>query len=283
MTDQTTFPDLLERYDGFLLDAYGVLVNTTGAVPGAAKALDMLDRRDKAWCIVTNDASKLPETSADRYGEFLGRTIDPARIITAGSLLKPWAEQSGWKGARTHVLGPADSNEYARRAGLELSPADAAEVFVIGDESGFDLLPGLDEVLSVLIRRIESGRTFALVCPNDDVIYPKGDGGFGIAAGGLAALLERCLDARFPQTKYRFERLGKPRPLMFQEGLELLGQPPSGGLGLPSSDGCVMIGDTPKTDVVGANGVRLDVALFGDAQVDPKKKEEAPTWRLLTW
>jgi len=58
---------LLARYDAILFDAYGVLVHGNGAMPGAAELLARLNREDKRYFIVTNDASKLPDTAASRY------------------------------------------------------------------------------------------------------------------------------------------------------------------------------------------------------------------------
>jgi ribonucleotide monophosphatase NagD (HAD superfamily) len=265
--------DLIDRYDAFLIDAYGVLVTSTGAVPGAADFLRRLDDGGKSWCVCTNDASRLPETSAQQYAQLLGRDFHAERVVTAGGLLSRWTLDNGWEGANAHVLGPWDSQVYAERAGLNLVEPEGAEVFVMGDESGFDLLSGLDESLTAIVSRIERGHRVGLVCPNDDIIYPKGDGGWGVAAGGFAGLLENCLDVRFPGRSFRFDRLGKPRPALFQEGLRRLGE----------SVSTVMIGDTPATDVSGANDIGLDVVLFGDATPDPKKNREAPTWRLSTW
>ena len=58
--------ELLERYDGLLLDAYGVLMTEAGPLPGARGFIDRLHRLDMPFCILTNDAAKLPATKTAR-------------------------------------------------------------------------------------------------------------------------------------------------------------------------------------------------------------------------
>ena len=62
----TTVAALLERYDGLLIDAYGVLVDGRGLLPSAAALLAELGRRGTPFAIVTNDASRSPATYVAR-------------------------------------------------------------------------------------------------------------------------------------------------------------------------------------------------------------------------
>ena len=82
-----TIEELIAGYSVLLLDAYGVLVNNSGAIPGAAGLIDELNRTGKAYYLLTNDASKLPQTAATRFQGY-GLKIHPERIITSGGLLK---------------------------------------------------------------------------------------------------------------------------------------------------------------------------------------------------
>jgi ribonucleotide monophosphatase NagD (HAD superfamily) len=56
-TDCTT-DDLIDRYDVFLLDAYGVLVTTRGAIDGAYAYLDRLNGAGREWMFESNDAAR---------------------------------------------------------------------------------------------------------------------------------------------------------------------------------------------------------------------------------
>ena len=87
-----TAAELRARYDVLLLDAYGVLVNADGALPGAVAFIDGLNQSDHPYYILTNDASRLPATCAARYNA-LGVPIPAERVITSGSLIAGYFRQ----------------------------------------------------------------------------------------------------------------------------------------------------------------------------------------------
>ena len=116
-----TIEALIERYAVLLLDAYGVLVNDSGALAGAADLIRMLNRTQKPYYLVTNDASKLPQTTAARFQSY-GLEIAPNRIITSGTLLKNHFKIHNLQGARCVVLGPDDSAQYVVDAGGKVVP-----------------------------------------------------------------------------------------------------------------------------------------------------------------
>ncbi|MBI3927492.1 MAG: HAD-IA family hydrolase [Armatimonadetes bacterium] len=275
---QTSGDGLLERYSALLLDAYGVLVHTGGPMRGAAAFLDKVLHRKIPYFILTNDASKQPDTASRRYRSF-GLPIPAERIITSGGLLAGYFRQHGLEGARCAVLGPADTEEYVRQAGGEVVPPGAPfEVLVSGDEAGFDFVPTVDAVLSQAFRQLDRGDRLHLLLPNPDRIYPRGDGEFGFAAGAIAALIEAALEARYRDRRdLRFTPLGKPHAPMFREALRRLG---------PSRP--VMIGDQPETDIRGARAVGIDTVLViggvfpspGGSALESLPEEMRPTWWL---
>jgi ribonucleotide monophosphatase NagD (HAD superfamily) len=130
----TSIDQLIDRYDALLFDAYGVLVHVSGPMPGAPELIAQLNRIDKPYRIVTNDASRLPDKAAARYRRY-GLEVGAGNIITSGALLPEYFAKHGLRGSRCVVLGPADSRRYVELAGGEVGPADAAfDVLVIGDE-----------------------------------------------------------------------------------------------------------------------------------------------------
>jgi ribonucleotide monophosphatase NagD (HAD superfamily) len=259
-----TVEELIARYPVLLLDAYGVLVNSTGALPGAAGLIDELNRSGKSYYLLTNDASKLPQTAASRYQGY-GLQIEPQRIITSGELLKNYFKTHNLSGARCTVLGPEDSARYTR---------DAGGVVVIGDEAGFPFVETVDMVLTELFHKVERREKFDLVLPNPDLIYPKADRGFGITSGSIALIIEAALQLRYPgRPDLRFERLGKPNADIFKEALKRSG-----------TENMVMIGDQLETDIRGANAFGLDSVLVGTGIADPTiadiPHELQPTYRM---
>lgn len=245
-----TMPELMHAYAVLLFDAYGVLVHNAGALPGAPEAIQHLNRTGKPYFILTNDASRLPSTTAVRYQAY-GLDLTPERIITSGELLSGYFAAHGLAGARCVVLGPVDSARYVERAGGEVVPPDQPfDVLVVGDETGFPFLETVDTAFSTLCRLIDGQQPVRLVLPNPDIIYPSAQG-FGMASGSVAAMFEGALQARYPErTDLVFTRLGKPHATIFAEARRRSG----------TSD-MVMIGDQLGTDIAGARAFGLDAAL----------------------
>jgi len=254
--------ELLERYQAFLLDAYGVLVDGSGAIEGAAAFVEALRAAGKTVRVVTNDASRLESTHARRFQSH-GIDLREEEIFTSGSLLAPWVRARG--GPRCLVLGPPESGDYVARGGGRPIMADEAGDFdavVVGDESGFDFLQGVERAANALIRRPDLPR----VVPNPDVVYPKGRGQIGLASSGVAALIETMVAQRVPEAP-PFERLGKPRPELFARAL-----------GEVAAREAVMLGDQLPTDLQGAAAAGIDGALVLTGVTD-----EAPAGADIRW
>ncbi len=250
---EITIETLIDRYEVLLLDAYGVLVHAAGRLAGAAELIAKLNRAAKPYYILTNDASRLPATTAARF-QSIGLAIEADRIITSGDLLKGYFTKNRLTGSRCVVLGPEDSVSYVELAGgVVVPPAETFEVLVIGDESGFPFLETVDTVLTGLIRKLDHGQSVHLVLPNPDLIYPKSVQGFGITGGGIALILEAALHQRYPARRnLQFDRLGKPHAAIFKEALRRSG-----------TRDMVMIGDQLATDIHGAHAFGLDSVLVG--------------------
>ena len=131
-----------------------------------------------------------------------------------------------------------------------VSAADGFDVVVVGDQSGFPFVQGVDAVLSALFRMIDAGDAPRLVLPNPDLVYPN-DVGFGMASGSVALIIEAALRQRYPVREgLEFERLGKPNVAIFEAAARLTG-----------TRDMVMLGDTLETDIRGANAFGIDSVL----------------------
>jgi ribonucleotide monophosphatase NagD (HAD superfamily) len=175
------FAALVDRYDGFLFDAYGVLVDA-GGPPGAAAALAALTAAGKPFAVVTNDASRLPTTAAARFAR-VGLPIAAEQVVSSGLMLGPAVAAAGLAGARAIVLGTADARAYAADAGLEVvATADdaAIDALVICDDAGFDFLAGMNAALTACVRALDGGRPLGLIVANPDLVFPRGGGRAGL-------------------------------------------------------------------------------------------------------
>ncbi len=268
-----TIAELLATYDGVLLDAYGVLVDGAGVLPGAAELIGELSRRGKRFAVVTNDASRSQATYVRRFAG-LGLAIAADQIVTSGSLLPAYFRGRGLSGARTLVLGTADSSAYVIEGGgvpLALEPGMDVDAVAICDDAGTPFLHGIELALSALIRAVEAGRRPAMVLPNPDLVYPKGGGELGFTAGAMALLVEAALARRFPGGNLVFDRLGKPAPDLFHAGVAQLGV-----------ERVVMIGDQLETDIAGARAAGLDAALLAGISRWDATTTITPTYLLAS-
>lgn len=275
----TTTDQLIDRYDVFLLDAYGVLVTTRGAIDGAAAFLDRLNQAGRVWMIVSNDASRSIETTVARYTGF-GLPVSADRVLTSGALLADHFAREGLVGSRCLVLGTADSRDYVRAAGGIVADAgdDEASVCVVCgvyDEPGAPFLETVNRVVSQILRRLGRRRPMRFILPNPDIVYPSDLHAFSFTAGGLAALLEAVIALRDPEGHHRFEPLGKPYAPMFDTALQRLGE--------PDRRRVVMIGDQLVTDVAGAALAGIDSVLVDTGvsrRADLAHAPVKPTWLL---
>ncbi len=266
----TTTRELLGRYDGVLLDVYGVLMDARGPLPGAAELLGELEGTTP-YAIVTNDASRSPATYAARFASH-GIAVPAERFVTSGSLLGGYTPI---RGKRTCVLGTPDSRAYAESGGaIPVALGDELDALAVCDDSGFDVLPGIETALNAVIRAVEAGRRPALVLPNPDLVYPKGGGELGFTAGSIAMLIEAALARRFPSLQLRFDHLGKPEAHLFREAARRLALAP---------ERLVMIGDQLETDVAGARAAGVATALLAGVTRWEHSRHAAaiaPSWLL---
>jgi HAD superfamily hydrolase (TIGR01450 family) len=277
---------LIDTYDGFLLDAYGVLLDDTGPLPGAADFLARLDAAGKPWRVVTNAASRLPERLAADFAA-KGLVLDPARLLTSGMLLAPYFARHGLEGASCLLLGPTTAAGYVTRAGGRLSADDStAEVVVIADQQGVRWPEDFNRVLNLIIRRQRGGQPPHLLLCNPDLLFPCAPDAFSLTAGAMAALFEVVLNTQDPNRPLAFTRLGKPCRPIFDQARQALGV-----------QRLVMIGDQLATDIRGALDAGMDAVLIhtglaGGAPVlstgplcsagttNQVAAEPRPTWQL---
>ena len=254
----TNVDELIERYDAFGFDSYGVLVDGKDPLPGSIKLLERLNRLGKPFVVATNDASRLPATRLERMrGQ--GFDIGPDNLVTSGNLLTAWAKARGMAESRVVATGHGEAVQYVRRAGLAPVGLDA----ISGDEAGiviagiqgYDWELALSTIVTLIYRRLDAGAVFRGVVPNPDVLYPDGVDQYAIGPGGLAGLIEAAVKRGFETsgTQWSFDRLGKPFSPMFDEIKRRL----------PDGAEVAFFGDQLRTDIAGANGAGLASILTG--------------------
>ncbi len=242
------------RYEGFLFDAYGVLMDGSGLIVAAAAAWHELRKQGKSCWILTNGSARtLPE--AVKAYQTLGLDVCLDEVISSGSLLFRFFQERGLQGAPTCVLGTESSRTLVREAGgvpINVLQNQDFEVLVLANQSEYPLLETLDAVLTQVCRRIEQFLPCCLILTNPDLIYPKSGQNFGFTAGALAIMIEAGLKLRLGLDAPEFERLGKPFTPIFAEAERRAGH-----------KNLLMIGDQLETDILGAQRYGIDSVLVG--------------------
>jgi HAD superfamily hydrolase (TIGR01459 family) len=275
------FAPLAEKYDGFILDLWGVIHNGIAPYPDALTCLQRLAGRPV-----------LLLSNAPRRAESVRRTLRRlgiedtlyTHILTSGEAtwqaLKdrndPWFASLG---SRAYHLGPARDRGVMNGLSLEIvtEPAEADFVLNTGpddERETADLASFIGELRACLRVPLK------MICANPDLEIVRGDQRI-LCAGTLAAwYAAEGGDVRW---------IGKPDPAIYVRALAMLGVPAAHVLA---------VGDSLRTDIAGAAGAGIDSAwvlsgihaaeLNGDAN-RAEKTAAAGGWsptailRSLTW
>lgn len=256
----TPFTQVVDPYKVVFFDAYGVLKNSRGIIPGVADALLWLQRSGRDLYVVTNDASKSPEQMAQSYiHPSYGPLLPAARIISSGLLAKDFL-RSKVRTGNVAYLGKPSSAFYIESAGLEAvpvaraTPQDNIRAIVLLDDEGFDWFTDLNRTLN-LARSLD----VPVIVANADSSYPVSGNEVAVAVGGLATMIENIVGKRFI-------RFGKPDTMMFSYAFACAC---SNNTQVSKTD-VLMVGDTLHTDIYGANAFGIDTALVlsGNTRAD---------------
>ena len=155
------FKSLLENYKVIFFDAYGVIKNYMGLIPGIEKTFEWLKQEKKDYYVITNDASRSPELLAEVYHDAGLKAITSDKIISSGMLAKEFLELKVGKGLVAY-LGTAESAHYIEHPGLEVLPLQEMNedninditALVLLDDEGFEWMDGLNNNRALLSQTI---------------------------------------------------------------------------------------------------------------------------------
>lgn len=240
-----SFAALAARYDGFLLDLWGVIHDGKTVFPAALAILAKLRWMKKRVVLISNAPRR--ESVTEERNRAIG--LDPALVdglVTSGE--EAWLHMAGKLDAFHAALGPrclhiGGARDLSLRDGLpfqfvqEIARAD----FILNSGSaGEDGKPAAEEALLQEAAR----RGLPMVCANPDRVVIAG-GRRETCAGALAEIYE----AMGGKVAWH----GKPFPGVYRRALEKLS--------LADKSRVLAVGDGLLTDITGAKAVGID-ALF---------------------
>jgi HAD superfamily hydrolase (TIGR01459 family) len=235
---------LAGRYDGWVLDLWGVVHDGRQPYPGVAAALAQLKARGARVVFLTNAPRRawFVQGMLDRMG--LDRGLHDG-IVSSGevafALLRdrthPWFARLG---RRAFHIGPERDLSVVEEGVAELAADPAAADFLLNtgpdpDRGGQSVEPYRAALEACARHRLP------MVCVNPDR-HVMVAGEKVICAGALADVY-KALEGEI------FE-VGKPDPAVYGPVLDLLG--------IADRSRVVAVGDSPHTDLAGARAAGLD-------------------------
>jgi len=245
------FKAIIDRYEIIFFDAFGVIKNYKGLVPGIENTFAYLDALNKEYYIVTNDASRSPYQLAESYHNKGLTAITHDRIISSGMLAKEYLDLKVPHGTVAY-LGTPDSAHYIESSGLHTLPislvddnnAHEISALVFLDDEGFSWFEDLNKCVNLLRKN-----NIPAIVANTDRAYPLNLHDVAIAIGGLANMIENIAGKKFI-------RFGKPDSQMFMFAYDLI----RARRKIEKKE-ILMVGDTLQTDIMGGNKFGLDTVL----------------------
>lgn len=251
MSKVRDFKSVVSKYDVVFFDAYGVLKNYNGLIPGIENTIRFLIEENIDFYVLTNDASRSPDDLAASYQTLGIKDITPEKIISSGMLAREYLRFKVKKGTAAY-LGTSKSAHYIESQGLstlsirqlDLDNVDDVNVLVMLDDEGFDWKRDINKVINLLRKR-----NIPVIVANTDFAYPVTEEEVSIAIGGLSDMIETIVGRKFI-------KFGKPDSQMFMFAYERILEKKQVG-----KERIVMVGDTLKTDILGGNKFGIDTVL----------------------
>jgi len=247
-----SFKNIVTNYKAVFFDAFGVLKNHQGLIPGIIKTFEFLDQKGIKYYILTNDSSRSPEALAKWYQDRGVWQVTSDKILSSGMLAMEYFKVKVPDGNAVAYLGTENSAHYIETAGLktiavkdiDFNNLDNIESFAFLDDEGFNWSNDINKTINLLRKK-----NMTVVVANTDINYPVSQNDISVAVGSLADMVEKIVGKMFI-------RFGKPDAQMFLLAFEraLL------DISVKRNE-ILMVGDTLYTDIIGGNKFGLDTVL----------------------
>lgn len=243
-------------YSAYIFDMDGTIYLGEELLPGAARMIAELRRRDIPVRFLSNNPTKDPEMYAEKLDRLgIPTPIDDIAntIVTTTRWLKANAPD-----AVLFVVGEEPLKRALTEAGFELSEdPERIDIVVASYDRTFDY-----RKLQIAFDAIWFHKRAILVQTNPDRFCPFPGGRGEPDCAAVTAAIEACTSVKCSAS------FGKPDPIMTRLALE--------GLDLPPED-CVMVGDRLQTDIQMAidSNMASALVLTGEATADDVRALDA--------
>ena len=237
-----TLADVADRYDAFILDAFGVLNVGEAAIPGAVARMAQLSQAGKRLVVLTNGASyphamALAKYTAMGFG-FSDDQVVASRDIAVAALAR-WPAGVRWSAITTPGAGFGDI--AADVTTFDPGALDRADGFLFLGSVGWTA-----EKQAALIAALLT-RPRPLIVANPDIVAPREDD-FSLEPGHFAHQIAAA-------TGVVPEFYGKPYPNAFAAALARIDP-------AIARHRIAMVGDTLHTDILGGRAAGIGTVLI---------------------
>lgn len=238
--------ELMDSYDGFIVDQWGVLHNGMEPLEGVIDTLNHLKSRKKQVVILSNSA-KRAQDNVERLKKLGVKNSHYKAVVTAGEVT--------WQGLKNQDEGAFKNigqKCYLVTRGDDRALLDDLDIEVVADieDADFILVTGVDapqkkiEDYEPALRK-GVAKHIPLVCANPDMIT---------VFGTERAMGPGAVAKRYAELGGMAHFIGKPHKTIFRHCLGLFD-----GL-IPSR--VLVIGDSLQHDIAGGMGADLDTAFI---------------------
>ncbi|MCX7337993.1 MAG: TIGR01459 family HAD-type hydrolase [Alphaproteobacteria bacterium] len=243
----SAFSEIIDLYDVFFIDLWGVTHNGKAPFPGALDCFAQIKKANKKIYLLSN-APRMPEIAISRLTEMgvarnLYETIHTSGLECHLHLRDRLDDFYRSLGTKLIHIGPErDRNLFETLDYDAVSNIDQADfMLVTGTDQWDDTLADYEPILQVAHQR-----QMPLVCANADKRVMIGDE-VAICSGAIAA--------RYQEMGGRVRSHGKPSTTVYKTLHEMANQ----DAGLTVQPGRIlMIGDSLATDITGADAYGID-------------------------
>jgi HAD superfamily hydrolase (TIGR01459 family) len=236
------FAPLAARYDGFIVDLWGVVHDGVRPYPGAVDCLTRLRDAGKRVVMLSNAPRRnhAAQASMRRMGIADDLYTD---ILTSGEAVHRHLRDrpdAWWRGlgARVFHLGPERDRNVLEGLDLQTVEAPEAADFVLNTGPDDHRNPTDMTEFEPVLEECRAAN-LPMICGNPDL---------EVIRGGVRVLCAGSLAVRYQQLGGDVRSLGKPDPAIYGPVFEMLALPPARVLA---------VGDSLRTDITGAAAVNI--------------------------
>lgn len=237
--------EIVDSYDGFVIDLMGVVHDGTSLFPGTLECLNKLKQLGKTVVFLSN-APRRSSVAAAKLDKFKLNNDLYHKVITSGEHVHhslkhrndPWYKELGQKAY--HIGTNKDTSLFEEESCEKTENIDEADFVLNSDIKAWNDTPAQYEEILQQARQ----RSLPMVCANPDLIVQI-KGSLQYCAGALAK--------RYEELGGDVSYHGKPYPSVYGWVRELF----------PDNARLLAIGDAFETDIKGANNAGIDSAFIG--------------------